>query len=673
MILEGFLSSLGQLVVPGNLVMLLLGVLIGTVVGLLPGVGAIVTMALMLPFVAVMDPFPALALMLGMYSIVSITGDLTAILIGVPGSAASAALVPDGFQLAKQGQANRAMGAAVFSSGAGAIIGAVILGLSIPVMRPIVLQLAAPEIFALTLLGLTMVGSLSGRSLLKGVIGAGFGLLLATVGPESQVGIFRYSFGQLYLLDGLALVPLTIGIFAVPELIDLHKSRKSIASQIPSDEGSSTVWQGFRDTVEHRWLVFRTSIIGAGIGAIPGLGAPVAAWAAYGHAVQSAKDPDRFGKGAIEGVLAPGAANNSKEGGGLIPTIAFGLPGTAVMAVLLGAFVVLGIRPGPDMVGRNIDVTFFMLWVLVVGNIFGVIISVGLLDLLAKVTFVRGTLLVPFVVILIFVGSVSSSGQLPDITTALLFGALGWVMRRYGWSVVPVVLGYVLGDRVETSMWLSISLHGYRWITRPIVLLFALGMVAMLWSVHRNRRRRKRTVEEEGFRDLGQILLPAGFLAVLVVAIVLALPWPPAARLFPLTIAIATLVLTLVQLGFEVRRYIRRGSDDSRPPGPVALDVDGGTSVDRSLATSTEVQVTEQSKEEKGSAATMFAYLLAMLLAVWLFGLFIAIPLFVLFYYRVESRESWLRSITTAALTGIGLYVLIGNLLALSLPRAVLL
>ena len=368
--------------------LMLLGIFIGFIVGLLPGLGGATTLALMLPFIYDMPPVAAFSFLLGMHAVVSTTGDITSVLFGVPGEGTAAATILDGHPMAKQGQAGRALGAALFSSLVGAIIGAFVLAASIPVVKPIVLSLGSPEFFMLAILGISFISALSGESLIRGLIVGGFGLLLATVGEDPRTGAERFSFESAYLLHGIGLVPVGIGLFAIPEIIDLAVRGTSIAEGGIGKLGG--VWEGVKDTFRHWGVTLRTSLLGTFIGIIPGLGGGVAQWVAYAHAVQSASDKSQFGKGDVRGVLGPGAANNSKEGGSLIPTIAFAVPGSLSMAILLGAFIILGLNPGPEMLTTKLHVTFSMVWVIVVSNIITVLLSLAFLDQLAKITLVRG-------------------------------------------------------------------------------------------------------------------------------------------------------------------------------------------------------------------------------------------------------------------------------------------
>lgn len=327
---DAFIQGLIAVFYWQTFVVMLLGIFLGFWVGLLPGLGGATTLALMLPFIYKMSPVEAFAFLLGMHSVVSTTGDITSVLFGVPGEGTTAATILDGHAMAKKGEAGRALGAALMSSLIGAVVGAFALALSVPVVRPLVLSFGAPELFMLAIVGIAFISSLSGqgsRALLRGVLAGLLGLLVAMVGDDPQAGIQRFTFGQLYLWGGLDLVPVLVGFFAIPELVDLAARGTSIAADLPQEKLRKGVLTGVKDTFEHLWLTIRCSLIGTFIGIMPGLGGGVAQWIAYGHATQSARDYTErsgFGKGDIRGVLGPGAANNSKEGGALIPTIAFG-------------------------------------------------------------------------------------------------------------------------------------------------------------------------------------------------------------------------------------------------------------------------------------------------------------------------------------------------------------
>ena len=475
--------------------LMLVGMSLGFVVGLLPGIGGAATLALMLPFVFKMSPVEAFAFLLGMHSVAATTGDITSILFGVPGEALSAATVVDGHPMAKNGEAARALGAALMSSLVGAVIGAAALAVSIPIVRPLVLTFGSPELFMVTMMGIACITSLSGQGTgaqLKGVAMGLLGLLLATIGQERQSGILRFDFGLIYLWEGLDLIPVLVGIFAIPEIIDLAARGTAIAGDAPATKLGAGVWEGIKDTFRHFWLVVRCSAVGVLVGILPGAGGGVAQWMAYAHAVQSAKDPAdraRFGKGDVRGVLGPGAANNSKEGGDLIPTIAFGVPGSGAMAILLGAFLIMGLHPGPDMLTKHLAVTYSMVWTLVIANVITVIACLALLPYLALVTRIRGSLIIPFLLLLVFVGSYTANRQLADLLVTLGFGAVGYLMMRFGWPRAPLVLGFVLGKLAETYLFISMARYGYDWLTQPLVLvLMALTALIIVFPYLQQRR-----------------------------------------------------------------------------------------------------------------------------------------------------------------------------------------
>jgi putative tricarboxylic transport membrane protein len=479
--IEAFFSGFVQVFAPATFSLLLLGILIGFAVGILPGIGGLVTLALMLPFVFDMKPLDAFAFLLGMLSVTSTTGDITSILFGVPGESISAALILDGHQMAKQGEAGRALGAALMSSLVGAIIGAFVLAASIPVVAPLVLTFKSPEFFALALLGITFVASLSGESKLKGMIAAGVGLVLSMVGLDPQSGMPRYTLGMAKLWDGVGLVAVTVGLFAIPEIVDLWVRGTSIAEKRVGKLGG--VGQGIRDTFTHWRITVRCSLIGTFIGIIPGLGAGVSQWLAYAHAVQSSPDKNRFGTGDVRGVLGPGAANNSGLGGSLVPTIAFGVPGSVVMALLLGAFLIKGLVPGPSMLTKHLDLTFAFVWFIVISNIITVAVSLLFLGQLAKITYVRGALLVPGILLLVFLGAYVETKSIFDMGVALVFGLIGLLMVQVDWPRPPLILGLVLGGLIERNFFISYEIHALGFFFKPSVLIIlAAGLGALFYG-----------------------------------------------------------------------------------------------------------------------------------------------------------------------------------------------
>jgi len=479
---------------------MLLGILVGFWVGLLPGLGGATTLALMLPFVYNMQPVEAFAFLLGMHSVVATTGDITSVLFGVPGEATTAAIILDGYSMTKKGEAGRALGAALTSSLVGALIGAAALALAVPIVRPLVLSFGSPELFMLAVVGLAFIASLSAqgvRGMVRGFIAGGLGLYLAMVGQDPQAGVARFAFDSLYLSQGIDLVPVLVGLFAIPEIIDLVVRGSSIAGTTNPGRIQGAL-EGVKDVFRHGWLTIRCSLIGTLVGIMPGMGGAVAQWMAYGHATQSARTPEErkgFGNGDVRGVLGPGAACNSKEGGALIPTIAFGVPGSTSMAILLGGFFLLGLVPGPEMLTTHLSVTFSMVWTIVLANVITVVLCFLLLNRLARLTTLPGHFLIPVILVLVFIGSYTTNSSYADLVVTLIFGAVGYLMVRAGYPRAPLVLGLVLGKIAENYLYISVARYDAAWLLRPFVLVLlavAVGVVLypflQLWRARKQAR-----------------------------------------------------------------------------------------------------------------------------------------------------------------------------------------
>lgn len=503
---------------------LLLGVFIGIWLGAVPGLGGIIGLVLLLPFTFGMEPVPAFALLLGMFAVTSTSDTIASVMLGIPGTAASQATILDGFPLAQKGQAARAFGAAFTVSAFGGVFGALILAVSLPLILPIILSFNSPEIFMLGILGLSMVGSLSGASILKGLTVATLGLLLSTVGYAETISIPRFFLGTDYLIDKLPLIPVVLGLFAIPEIMELAIRNTSISKIGKNHSDGGGILDGVRDAFRHWWLTLRCAVIGTYIGMLPGLGASIVDWIAYGHAVQSAKDKSQFGKGDIRGVIAPEAANNATRGGSLVPMVAFGIPGSLGTAILLGALLIQGLKPGPEMLTTQLHITFSMVWSIVVANIVVAIILMFLSKQVAKVAFLPGHLIVPGVILFVFMGAWLGGASLGDWVACLIFGIIGFVMKRGGWPRPPLILAIILGSIMETSFLISInSYEGVAWLwERPIVLviwgLIAITLFSAVRGLSKNIKKdenKEESVTGEGAERSPMISLPFSILLLL--------------------------------------------------------------------------------------------------------------------------------------------------------------
>lgn len=489
--IETFFGSLLGIFEPTTLLTMFAGIAVGFAVGILPGLGGSVSLALMLPFTFYMEPIQAFAFLLAILATSATTGDITSVLVGVPGEATSAATVLDGYPMTRKGEAGRALAGALLGSALAGIIGAFLLALSVPIMRPLVLALGPPEFFMLTVLGLSFVIALAGRDIVKGLIMAATGFVVSMVGLDPQAGVPRYAFGSLYLWDGINLVALVVGLFGGAELLQLMLSKASIAQRASTDPYAG-MGRGVREVFTYWKVLLRSSLIGVGIGIIPGMGGSVSQFLAYGSAQQASKHPEEFGKGSMEGVIAAGSNNNAKDSGSLIPTIAFGIPGSVSMAVLLGAFLIAGLNPGPEMLTTNLDVTFSMVWTTVIANVIAVAVALLLLRQLVKLTFVKGTWLVPFLLILLSIGAFTANNAWQDIVVMLVAAAFGVVCIHWDWPRVPFLLAVVLGASAERYLFLSYSLDGWAWLGKPSVIGLAVLMVLVIVLPYVRKARKRR-------------------------------------------------------------------------------------------------------------------------------------------------------------------------------------
>lgn len=476
---------------PETLGFLLIGTLFGLVIGLLPGVGGIVGLSLILPFLFGMDPVNGMALMVGAIAVTSTSDTFASVLLGIPGSVGSQATILDGYPLAQQGQAKRALSAAFMASLFGGVIGALSLFSLAAVARPIVLAMASPELFMLGLFGLSMVALLSRGAPLPGVLMGLFGLLVGTVGAAPIDAVPRFTFGSFYLWDGIPFAVMAMGLFAVPELVDLLRKGDTIA-EVGRLEGRRM--DGFLDVVRHKWLVVRSSMVGTVVGLVPGLGGAVVDWIAYGAAKQSARDSEMFGKGDIRGVIAPEAANNSKDGGSLIPTLLFGIPGSAGMAVMLTGIAILGFNPGPAMVERDFDITVAIVLLLVGSNVIGTIICLYMGGWVARASLVKVHLLVPFLASLLVIASYQSTRSPLDLVVFIAIGLFGWLLKRLQWPRPPFLIGLALAAGIERTLMRSSTIYGWRWVLRPGVII--IGLITITFVVLAIRKK------SEGIMDI---------------------------------------------------------------------------------------------------------------------------------------------------------------------------
>ncbi|MEJ1996276.1 MAG: tripartite tricarboxylate transporter permease [Limibacillus sp.] len=627
-------EALALILQPEQLGFLFLGVLLGLSVGVFPGLGGIAGLSLVLPFIFGMEPVSGLALMVGLVAVVPTSDTFASVLLGIPGSTASQATVLDGFPLSKKGEAARALSAAFISSLFGGLFGAVILTFFILIARPMILAFGLPEMLMVTILGLSMVAILAGRIPMKGIVAAGLGLMVGTIGEAAAGGSLRMSTYDIpYLIDGLSLVIVGLGIFAIPEIVALLRHDRAISKS----GGLGRGWiDGLRDWWRNIWLSIRCSGIGVIVGVIPGLGGSVVDWITYGFTVQWTKNKSNFGKGEIRGVIGPESSNNAKEGGGLVPTLIFGIPGSGSMAVFLGGIALLGYDPGPHMVRHNLDITYTIVWSLALANVLGAGLCILLSGQIAKLTTIRFTLVAPFLFMVIAFAAFQSRQSLGDLIALMAVGVLGIFLRRFEWSRPAFLIGFVLSHQAEAFSNMANQIAGARfqrsleagfeYIASPIVLiLLALTIFSVVIGIR------------QGKQILGSDHPPTGkkrapFIFLLCITGYLLVAWIDALsisrmgdKIFPVTVGAVTLCGCLILL----IRMMRSPEDDA-----VFADMEEGK---------------EDGGAEHGLWPTLswFAFLLVLSS---LLGFIIALSIFFVSFLRIRARISWLRTLIFSAL-----------------------
>ncbi|TKW65984.1 MAG: tricarboxylate transporter [Paracoccus denitrificans] len=648
------LPQLGQALTlifqPMQLVYLTAGVLLGLSIGVLPGLGGIAGLALLLPFMYGMEPVSGLALMIGLIAVIPTSDTFSSVLLGIPGSSASQATVLDGFPLAKQGHAARALSAAFASSLFGGLFGAIVLTFFILIARPLILAFGLPEMLMITVLGLSMVAILAGRVPLKGVVAAGLGLMFGTIGTAPAGGTPRMSnYDMPYLMDGFQLVIVGLGIYAIPEIVSLLRQDRAIAEGGSLGDG----WgQGVKDWWQHKWLSIRCATIGVLVGVIPGLGGSVVDWLAYGSAVQTAKDKSQFGQGDIRGIIAPESSNNAKEGGGLVPTLIFGIPGSGSMAIFLGGLALLNMTPGPQMVRNNLDITYTIVWSLALANVLGAGLCIILSKYIARMTTIRFTIIAPYLFMIIAFAAFQSRQSALDLATLLGIGLIGILLRRFDFSRPAFLIGFVLSNQTEIFVNQAFQIAGARfrrsteagwdYLMSPITIgLLILTVVSVVVGIRASKNIRENIDSPTGTKNA-----PVIFMGIILVY--LAVSCIDAAgisrlqdKIFPLTIGIATLIGAIL---LSLRMAMRPATDD------VFIDLETG----------------DEGQAPHGLWSTL-AWFAGLVVLTFTFGLFIALVIFLLAFFRVRGRLDWGRTVLATAI-GLGFICGLAAVLGRDLP-----
>lgn len=466
---EPILAAFQLITAPHTMLVVLFGIVLGVFFGIMPGIGGLTALALLLPFVYDMEPAAGLCFLLATHAAIDAGGLVTSIMLGIPGAPSNAAVIEDGFALKKEGRGLYAVGAALTASVAGGLVSVVLLVMLLPVLKHIVLSFGSPEIFLIVLTGLTYVAVLGKGSMVKAFIALAVGVFLSCVGYQRITGEPRFWFGIEYLLDGVRLVPLVLGLFAVPEIVNLFRAKKEV-DETGSREPLSQMWVGALEVFKRPQLFFRSTMIGMIVGIIPGVGGETAPFLAHAAAKKTSNEK-------IVGVIAPECSNNAKEGGALVPTLALGIPGSAGMALLMSGFLILGLDPGPKFINQHMDIALALAFTLALTNVVSALMMVPLASYVAKIVRVQGIILAPILSALVLFGTYASGHNAYDVAALLVFGLLGIGMQRFSFSRPVLILSFILAPIIETYLHISMQAYGMRMFTRPIFLALLVVLV----------------------------------------------------------------------------------------------------------------------------------------------------------------------------------------------------
>ncbi|QQK81945.1 tripartite tricarboxylate transporter permease [Salicibibacter cibi] len=472
---------------------------LGIAVGALPGLSVTLAVALMLPFTFAMDPGTGVLFLVAIYCGGIYAGSITAILLKTPGSPASAATTADGYALAQQGKASQALSVSLYASVAGGLFSGFTLLLFSPLIAELALMFGPPEFLTLALFGMTVIASVSGDSISKGMVMAILGMLIATVGVDPMTGSERFIFGAEFLLGGIEIVPVLIGLFAISEvLLQVEKKSKRISVRSGSENQRKVK---IRELKPYRRTIFRSSVIGSIVGSIPGLGAEISSFISYGQAKKKSKEPKKFGKGSMEGVAASEAGNNGVTGATLIPTMTLGIPGSVVAAVLLGAFLVQGLNPGPQLFQESGDVAYTVILGFIVANIVMLIEGKLAIRWFAKVATIPSSILFPIVLSLCLMGGYAFENQIYTVGITIFFGVLGYLLSKLQYPLAPMLIALILGPIAEEGLRQSLMLSGGSlaiFFVRPIslflIILILLSVIMPFVAKYRKNKTANRSL-----------------------------------------------------------------------------------------------------------------------------------------------------------------------------------
>lgn len=481
--IDAFIQAVGLVAQWPTPLWIVVGLVLGIIGGALPGIGSSLGMAIMLPLTLPLGPINGIVLLVSMYSGAMYGGSISAILVNVPGTGGAAATTFDGYPMSKQGRAVDALTMSATASSMAGFVSVLTLLLISPVLIEVVLLFGSPEYFLMAILGLAMITVVAQGSIVKGLVSGAFGLLLTTIGIAPNSPELRYTFGSLGLYDGISFIAALIGMFALTEMLKLAGQEGGIADEEIEIQGN--VFSGVKETLTYPVTLVKSGYIGMLIGAIPGAGATVSNFIAYGEAMRSSDDSSSFGQGNPLGVISSEASNNGTIGGSLIPTISFGIPGSGSTAVLLGGLLMHGLRPGPQLFATDLHITYTFLIALLVGNVVILLVGVLLVTRLAKLTQIDTHIIIPMILVLSMVGGYTLRSNWMDVITVLVLGILGYLMVNEDYSIIAFVLGVVLGPIAEENLIRSLQISDGSYlifVTKPLSLIIVVFILVILFG-----------------------------------------------------------------------------------------------------------------------------------------------------------------------------------------------
>ncbi|AMA01374.1 tripartite tricarboxylate transporter permease [Corynebacterium glutamicum] len=641
--IDAALTALSNFADPTMWIFLGAGVLVGIIIGVIPGLGGTGAVAVLLPFVFVLEPNQAIAMIIGAVAVVHTSDVITSVVLGIPGSASASVFLLDGHEMAKKGQGGRALSSSFIASMIGGLIGILALTVIVPIAQPIVTSFGSPEIFSLIIMGVFLTALLSKGNIVKGLLISAFGLLLGMIGVSPISAEYRFTFGSEYLTDGIGLVAAALGIFGLSEILDLVARRSKVAN---GDHSIGGGWgEGFRDVLRYWGDVLRGSAVGVGVGFLPGVGATAGSWLAYGQAQAFASrkpETNRFGKGDPRGVIAPSASSNGIESGSLIPTLLFGVPGAAPFALLLGVLLIFGIQPGPSLIVNELDLVYFIVWAFAIASVLGSIVAFILARPLARLSYVSFPILAAALIPILFLSGFQEPLNLNVFYMMLALGVVGWVCKMTNIPRAPFLIAYVLAEPLERYYFLTVNVFSpTEWMTRPfvmVVILIIVGAVAVP-VFKKYIRKSKRNAPETQVSEKSDLPVPVSldlaitiaFLVFFAVSIGFATQFSNSGKLFPLAVGLIGIGLGAISLIQDVRRF--KGHEFSKESKFLWID-------------------------RLRIVTISLLWILGYIWLVFLFGMLIGTVIFTLVFLPVVAKMRIIPTIIYTVCTGFAIYAL---------------